>query len=717
VPLGRAAGGDDGVTQGDGPTCEKVGLLKMDFLGLRTLSTIELALRLVRESMDEEAIWRAVGRRPDDGGPDPLDLDRVECNDQRVLALFRRADTSGVFQFESAGMRKLLLDMQPDRLEDLIAANALFRPGPMDLIPEYCLRKHGRQPVPRAHEIVDRFTAETYGIMVYQEQVMQIVHGLGDIPLRQAYSLIKAISKKKHSVIDAERSRFIDGARGKGLAAPKAEQLFDLVLKFAGYGFNKSHSTGYAIIAYQTAYLKAYFPAHYMAAVLTYESGARKVEEWAPYVEDCRRTIFPDHTEEAPHVGIDVRPPDLNLSRADFSVVYDEGERHDNLCGHVRFGLGAIKGAGRGAIRAILDERDKGGPFRSLFDFCERVPTRTVNKAVIEALVRSGAFDSIHGSRRRAAVLAAIDDAMAAGQHIAEDRRAGQLNMFEMLAGPGGASSAETAAHQERPLPAVPEWDELTTLAGEKETLGIHVSGHPLDRHEPTLRAYGTTDATRIGDLAHETPLVIGGVLSRVRFTIVKQGKSAGERMAIITLSDRAGSVEGVVFSSVFARDAALIAEGAIVMIAGRADTSRGAAQVIVDRVMRIEDAPRHLAQRIEVTFAHAPDGPPIESLMQMAAGHLHRAASAAVPPSGGAEGAGRAVDVLVRLRTGGRAVTLKSSRLRVVPEPMLIERLAGVVGEDNVRVVGGGAIVAAELAGKRGAAPRRPALIGSQSG
>jgi DNA polymerase-3 subunit alpha len=259
----------------------------------------------------------------------------------------------------------------------------------------------------------------------------------------------------------------------------------------------------------------------------------------------------------------------------------------------------------------------------------------------------------------------------------------------------------------------VPDWDELTTLAGEKETLGIHLSGHPLDRHERTLRAYGTTDAARIGDLAHETPLVIGGVLSRVRFTIVKQGKSAGERMAIITLSDRAASVEGVVFSSVFARDAALVVEGAIVMIAGRADTSRGAAQVIVDRVMRIEDAPRHLAQRIEVTFAHEPDGPPIESLLQMAAGHLHRAANAAAPPSG-AEGGGRAVDVLVRLRTGGRAVTLKSSRLRVVPEPTLIERLAEVVGADNVRVVGGGAVVATEIVEKRVAAPRRPALVGS---
>src|SRR5690606_20889152 len=202
----------------DGPTCEKVGLLKMDFLGLRTLSTIELAKKLIRESLPEEAIWSAVGREedfmlpPERRGPHPLDLERLRYDDQKVLALFRRADTAGIFQFESGGMRKLLAEMKPDRLEDLIAANALFRPGPMDLIPDYCMRKHGRQPVPKVHEIVDKYTSETYGIMVYQEQVMQIVHGLGDIPLRSAYGLIKAISKKKSSVIEAERPKFIEGA-------------------------------------------------------------------------------------------------------------------------------------------------------------------------------------------------------------------------------------------------------------------------------------------------------------------------------------------------------------------------------------------------------------------------------------------------------------------------------------------------------------------------
>jgi len=460
VPLCRTSGSDDVVTQWDGPTCERMGLLKMDFLGLRTLSTIEMARCLVRETFGEDAILRAVGRAPGDGGPDPLDLERIAYTDERVFDLFRRADTSGIFQFESSGMRKLLLDVKPDRLEDLIAANALFRPGPMELISEYCLRKHGKQPVPVIHPIVDAHTAETYGIMVYQEQVMQIVHGLGDIPLREAYTLIKAISKKKHAVIDGVRPRFIEGAGKKGLSAKQADDLFDLILKFAGYGFNKSHSTGYAIIAYQTAYLKTYFPAQYMASVLTFESGARKIDDWATYLEECGRVVFPDHTTKKPHRGVEVRAPDLNRSAAAFSVVFDEGEEPQPSRGHIRFGLGAVKGVGPSAVQGIIDERSRHGPFRSLHDFCERVPSRVANRATIEGLVKSGAYDSLYGPESRAAVLAGIDEAMAAGQQAAEDRRDGQMSMF-------GAASAGAGRAPRSPEPALPAVERGSLLTGE----------------------------------------------------------------------------------------------------------------------------------------------------------------------------------------------------------------------------------------------------------
>jgi DNA polymerase-3 subunit alpha len=697
VPLCKTSGNEDVVTQWDGPTCERVGLLKMDFLGLRTLSTLELAKRLIRETLPDEAIWEAVGRTPGTGAH-PLDLERLHYDDQRVLALFRRADTSGVFQFESGGMRKLLLDMKPDRIEDLIAANALFRPGPMDLIPEYCLRKHGKQPVPTVHPIVDAFTAETYGIMVYQEQVMQIVHGLGDIPLRQAYTLIKAISKKKHDVIDAVRPKFITGAGEKGLSEKRANELFDLILKFAGYGFNKSHSTGYAIIAYETAYLKTYFPAQYMAAVLTYESAARKIEEWAAYLGDCGQTIYPDHTEETPHVGVEVRPPDLNLSRADFSVVFDEEETHDTRHGHIRFGLRAIKGVGKGAIRAIVAERDEQGPYPTIFDFCERVSSRVVNKATIEALVKSGAFDSLHGQPQRAALLATIDDAVSAGQQAAEDRRRGQMAMFGAAAAEGEEEA--DAPPVERPLPAVRPWDDVTTLAGEKETLGMHISGHPLDRYEETLGRFTTSDTTRIDELSDEASVILGGILTRVRITMVKTGRSAGEKMAMITLQDRHGSIEGVVFSNVFARDAAALQGDAIVMITGRVDRSRGGIQVIVDQVVPVDEASRHLASRLEIEFDDGVSNGTTSTSMEMVAGILQQAAATPAP--------GRPVEVVVRVKTEGRHVLLRPSRMRVVLEPALLERLGSVVGPEHLRVIGGAPPAREESPRRRGRAVAR---------
>ena len=345
-------------------------------------------------------------------------------------------------------MRRLLVEMRPDRLEDLIAANALFRPGPMDLIPAYNARKHGREQVPTIHPIVDAFTAPTYGVMVYQEQVMQIVHELGGIPLRAAYSLIKAISKKKEKEIAKARPVFLEGAVAKGLSKRQAEELFELILKFAGYGFNKSHSTGYAIVAYQTAYLRTYFPAQYMAAFLTFESRAQKLADWMPYLEDTRRTRTIDPATGAVlRPGVEVRPPDINLSQSDFSVVFEPGEPRTASCGHIRFGLRAIKGAGDKAIEAVIRERDGDpscavpppggsvagqpdarapaapGPYTSLFDFCERVPiggpTGAVNKATIEALVKCGACDALHGRRDRAAMLATIEPAVAAGRRLA----------------------------------------------------------------------------------------------------------------------------------------------------------------------------------------------------------------------------------------------------------------------------------------------------------
>jgi DNA polymerase-3 subunit alpha len=598
VPLYKPPGTETIVTQWDGPTCEKVGLLKMDFLGLRTLSIIEKAKELIRNTLGPKAVRGIVntgrakqGKNPLAEDVDPLDLERLTFDDTLVFNLFQRGETSSVFQFESGGMRNLLMSMKPDRLEDLIAANALYRPGPMDLIPDYNDRKHNRAPVPRMHEIVDRFTAETYGIMVYQEQVMQIIHELGDIPLREAYSIIKAISKKKEKTINAARDTFVAGAQTKGLAAQGAQDLFDLILKFAGYGFNKSHSTGYAIVAYQTAYLKTYFPVHYMAAVLTFESVS--TEKVVEYIDECRRVLRP-----AGQRGIDVQPPDINLSEVGFTVVYGPGEKQDSDHGHIRFGLNAVKGVGEKAILAIIAAREKDGDFKSLYDFCERVPMNAVNRSTIEALIKCGAFDSVHTTKQRAAMAAALDDAMQAGQRVAADRDSGQLSFFESFA--ATATQTETSSTRVA-LPSVTPWTDNEILQHEKGVLGFYLSSHPMDQHIDTLRRFSNVDIADIRKLEADAPVTVGGMLTRVRPTMVKNGRSAGQKMAMLTIEDKSGPIDAVVFSDSYAIAAPLLETDKIVFLKGKVDRRREEPSIVVDVVIPVEQAVAKLTQQVNI--------------------------------------------------------------------------------------------------------------------
>ena len=692
VPLCRASGAnDDVITQWDGPTCEKVGLLKMDFLGLRTLSTIEFAKRLVRESLTLEAQWIAVGRGkefsagPQKRGADPLDLDRIDFTDQRVLALFRRAETGGIFQFESGGMRKTLADMQPDRLEDLIAANALFRPGPMELIPDYCKRKAGRQAVPHVHEVVDRLTAETYGVMVYQEQIMQVLHQLGDIPLRTAYTIIKAISKKKQDVINAARADFIRGAGARGLPEGRADDLFDLILKFAGYGFNKSHSTGYAIIAFQTAYLKTFFPAHYMAAVLSFESQAQKVEDWAIYLEECQRIQWADSTREHRHAGVEVKGPDINLSTSDFAVVFGPDEPHDHLHGHVRFGLRAMKGVSDSAIESIIEERTKRGHYRDIFDLCARVNLRAVNRASLEALVKAGAIDSLHGTNHRASVFASIEDALRAGQNMAKDRAAGQMAMF---ATPDGSSVIGASGEGSSALRRADPWDRMTTLNYEREALGFHVSGHPLDDWRAEIDSFCNRDSVRLLDDGGGGAVVIAGLITRVRQIITQKGASANRRMAIATLADRSGTFDAVLFAETFAAFGELIQEGKVVVLSGSVDRSRAEPGVIVDRVFPIEDSAAHLASRIEIRLTDPAlcdtNEEPLAPTMRMLAGALRQAAGSVLSLKG------RPVEVAVIIEVQGGTATLLPHGVRVVAEAGVLRKLTEIAGAGRVVVRGG---------------------------
>ena len=729
VPLYRQTGGAENevVTQWDGPTCEKMGLLKMDFLGLRTLSVIERAKKLIREGLPEQAIWGAVGRGEEfqakqrgseaasQGiGAHPLDLDRLGYDDPRVFELFQRGDTTGVFQFESGGMRRLLVEMRPDRLEDLIAANALFRPGPMDLIPDYNRRKHGQDGVPRLHPIVDKFTDETYGVMVYQEQVMQIVHELGGIPLRAAYTLIKAISKKKEKVIAQNRPKFIEGAVEKGLEKGKAEELFELILKFAGYGFNKSHSTGYAIVAYQTAYLKTYFPAPYMAAFLTYESQAQKISDWIPYMEDAKRTRAIDpKTGRVLRQGIEVRPPDINLSQADFSVVYDRDEPRDPAHGHIRFGIRAIKGAGDKAIEAIIKERDgaterrrdevecmdsrgrtpslrlsvslslpkpPSRPYTSLYEFCERAPPGVVNKATIEALIKSGAFDSLHARQERASMMASIEGAVSAGQKLAQDKAAGQAQLF----GFGGGEEETPAASPATPLVRAPAWSESETLAQEKETLGFYVSSHPLDQWSAWAEVFANARVADLRERGQDARVVLAVLVQSVRTLVVKQGRSAGQKMAILTVEDLTGSADAVMFADCYARHGHLLEEDPPKFLLGRIDLSRGDPQILVDRLVPIDGLPLERGT-LRVTVREPKLNGASHQALDRLAGVL---GGEPAPPGPGT------VPIELIVETDELICEVKPAReLRTALTPDLARNLVAAVGEGGVKLHKGVAV------------------------
>jgi DNA polymerase-3 subunit alpha len=571
VPLCRQKG-DQIITQWDGPTCEKVGMMKMDFLGLRTLTIIQRARDLVR---------RTTGREID---PETLPLD-----DPGVFEIFRQGWTVGVFQFESEGMRNVLQKMQPNRIEDLIAANAMYRPGPMKLIDDYCNRKNGSAPVPPIHALIDDLLAETYGVMVYQEQVMQVVNRLGKLPLNRALTLIKAISKKKKSVIEEERPHFLKGAEENGINQKKAEELFALIEVFAEYGFNKAHSTRYAIVAYQTAYFKHYYPREFLAASLTFECG--DLDKVAVFMADAER------------MEITVAPPDINVSEHDFTV--DENA--------VRFGLGAVKGVGAGAVEAICTARRTVGKFEDLFHFCRSVDPRGVNRSTVEALIKCGAFDGVAGEKgHRAAMIAAIDSAIQAAQSDARDRVSGQMSFFD-----SGAGLA--AENQKLTYPTVTAWTQDEMLAAEKDTLGFYVTNHPLSKYWYITECFnqprGVT-ASQTDRVQAETPVGIGCMVTQFRTMLMKKGPSQGKKMAMFAALDRTGSLDCVMFADTFERFSDICREDALLFVTGTLDQSRERPSLRVDEVTPLakwaEKAALHL--RIKLN-AQQMTGPFLESL------------------------------------------------------------------------------------------------------
>lgn len=631
VPLQRITGKEEIITQWSMNDVERAGLLKMDFLGLRNLTILAKAVELVEQM---------TGQRIDPYGF-PLD-------DQATFDIFCRGETKGVFQFESGGIRELLQRMKPDHFRDIIATNALYRPGPLEggMVDDYIQVKHGRRKPEYKHPVMKEVLEETRGVMVYQEQVMRILNRLGGIRLADAYSCIKAISKKKLELIAKFRQEFIDGAGEKGLAKNEAEDLFGLIEKFAGYGFNKSHSTAYALIAYMTAYLKAHYPVAFMAALLSSDIPGRNFK---------RKDSVVEHLDDCKRMGITVLPPDVNRSEAEFAV---DGQ---NIC----FALSAIKGCGAGAARAIADERRRGGPYHSLFDFCERLDPGTVGRAAIETLVKAGAFDSLGGNR--AQQFTAIDRALQSGASAAADRRSGQLGLF----GDDDTSEESGAAN----LPDLPEWDDRQRLAHEKEVLGFYLSQHPLQEHEETFATYRSHRTSELGKLAPRAEVFLGGMLAALKYSHTKNpqpGKPS--RYVMFDLEDTDGLVRCILWPDKFVEYGEMVEADAILMVRGKVDKRPDSeeATLIVDELIPLDQLAARYTRGVAIRLYEEQHGERVvEQLHEILCGY---------PGT-------RELSLVIYLRDGSR-VPCSCRDVRVEINAEMRRRVEELLGTGNFRLI-----------------------------
>jgi DNA polymerase-3 subunit alpha len=580
---------DEITTQWAMKEVERVGLLKMDFLGLSTLTLIQDAVAEIKRT---EGI--------------ALDIDAIPLDDAKTYQLFVDGQTYGIFQFESSGMREILRKAKPQRLDDLIAMNALYRPGPLKsgMVDDFISRKAGKSEVKYELAALEPILADTYGVIAYQEQVMRIASVLAGFSLGQSDVLRKAMGKKDPKVMAKQRAAFMEGALKNGISEKKATKIFDLMEYFAGYGFNKSHSTAYAYLAYQTAYLKANYPRHFAAALLTIE--AANTDKLALYIGECRDR------------GIAVLPPDINESQFHFTVVPDG----------VRFGLSAIKGLGEGAIRSMIEARTQLGRFTSLHQLCEEIDLRLANKRVLEALVKSGACDSfgppgISLALGRARLFASVDSAIEHGNRTQRDREEGQADLFGVGGDEGGGLSLIR-------LPDAAPWGELELLAHEKDALGLYLSGHPVDRYADDLRTFGARSA---GDLMQaELPMVAEGVPGRLLIEDVYIGgivsgyrplkTKKGDRMGVFMLEGSQGAIEVVVFPETFGRYGAIIEGGALVVVRGKFERDDESARMQATELFPLVNLRERLSRGVSIRLNDHCTRAQLEALWDLLAAH-----------------------------------------------------------------------------------------------
>jgi DNA polymerase-3 subunit alpha len=613
---------------------EAVGLVKFDFLGLRTLTIIDWAVRSINAE-------RAAHGEP------ALDMGALPMDDTATYALLKRCQTTAVFQLESRGMRDLIRRLQPDRFEDIVALVALFRPGPLQsgMVEDFMDRKHGRQKVDYPHPKLEAILKPTYGVILYQEQVMQIAQVLAGYTLGSADLLRRAMGKKKPEEMAKQRSVFTSGAIKNGVDGHLATYIFDLMEKFAGYGFNKSHSAAYAVLSYQTAWLKAHYPAHFMAAVLS--SDMDHTDNVVGFIHECRQ------------IELKIEPPDVNRSDYKFTVADAET---------IRYGLGAIKGVGLAAIEGLLADRQANGPFKDLEDVCRRMDLQKVNKRVLEAMIRAGAMDGLGANR--ATLMAQLPDALAGAQQHSRASEAGQNDMFGLAA---AAAAEKTAA----PAHVLPDWDEAERLRGENETLGLYLTGHPITRYMPELKQIATDN---LGELASESPppsstngervftrpraVTIAGLLLGIR--------KKGNRV-ILTLDDNTGRMEVVFFEDGFIKYKGVALKDRILVVEGGCSFDEFNRSWRINRVKDMYDLDalrdRRLA-RIDLTLDR-------ENLDRES---IQRLEAALKPARGGRV----AVNIKVRFQHQGQEFVVPIPQLenwRIRPSEPLIRALETLAG------------------------------------
>jgi len=525
------------MTQFSGPHIDEIGLIKFDFLGLKTLTLLSNIVRRIREGRGVE-----------------VDLATLALDDKETYRLLTKADAVGVFQMESSGMRNLLAQLRPSTFEEIIAVLALFRPGPLDsgMVDQYIKRKHGKEEVSYPHPKLAPILEPTYGVIVYQEQVMQIAQILAGFTLGDADNLRRAMGKKDSAKMKVERERFTEGAGKLGVAQKQATEIFDQMETFAQYGFNKSHSAAYALISYQTAYLKAHYPEEFLAGLLTLEMG--DTDKTFKNIAECRER------------GVGVLPPDVNESREDFTVL----PLKQGVLRPIRFGLGAVRGVGARAIESILAARDADGPFTSLADFCKRTQGQQVNKKVVDGLIKCGAFDFTGESRRR--LLGGLDLTLQWAAAEARDAQSNQMGLFSVA----GGTSAEP------PLPAIAPWTDREMLTAEREALGFYISGHPLDKYEKDLKHFSNATAEQLPSRVDQSKVSIGGVIQSLRL----RNSRKGDRYASFTLEDKTGTVEVICWPETYRRAQVDLATDEPVCVKGTLEVDEDRCKVIADEVV-----------------------------------------------------------------------------------------------------------------------------------